>query len=142
RNLYGDLIRAVLRDRSRRQLHWPYRIGDIYYHRGTAEVADLDLIARLPRELQSIRISGVQMRIRDPDIVHQAHVVVAILRGQGNGIAPGQQQARRNWDLEVPLLLPGENNVPKVRSIKRYCHIVRVSSDDALKRNLELRHLG
>ncbi len=137
RHLHGDLVLAVLRCHLRRQLHGAVRVGDVEHDRRAGEIAHRNFVARAPGELQMVRIRDVAVRIRDADVVDQTGVVVAILRGQRDGVAPRLQYTRRNVDAQRPFVLAGKGHVAKVRSVQRNGHIVREANDHALQRDLQ-----
>ena len=62
----------------------------------------------------------IRVRIGDADVVDEAGVVIPVLRGEGDGVAPRLQYARRNGDVQRACVLAGENDqVERVEVLKR-----------------------
>ena len=77
------------------------------------------------------------MRVNDADVVDEADIVLAVLRGQSHSVGSIQQQSRGQVDLIAAFVLSGESDVSQGRAIQLHRYVVRNSGDDSLQYDFE-----
>src|SRR6266567_1869158 len=94
-------------------------------------------IARGSGEFQQIRFRRESMREAETDVVHDAQVIVALLRRKCDRVGAVRQNTRWYCESGLAFLLSSKAHVSQRRAIEHHGYIVLLALGDSLKRDGE-----